>query len=308
MKPSPSPPDEQYAIADLERLSGIKAHTLRAWEKRYNFIVPQRTATNIRFYTRADLRRVLNVAMLVHQGERISDLATLSPEALHIRVLSLDPHTGDQESGITGLVSAMIEYDEPAFHFQFDALQARFGIERAMVEVLYPFLERIGVLWMTGHINPAQEHFVSHLVRQKMIAGIESLPRTEDLNAPSFLLYLPDGELHELSLLFSYLMIKRRGGRVIYLGQSVPAEDVVAVVNQRNPDHVLTHLTAPQDPALQAERLTKVAQHIAPRHLYVSGRAAQEPRWTASNIIAIGSLGDFRTRLSALIPRSSEAN
>jgi len=232
-----------YSIKDLEHLSGIKAHTLRIWEQRYNFIEPKRTETNIRYYDDEDLKLVLNVSLLKENGYKISKIAQLSLEEMHEEVLRLTEKNLRYQDQIHAMVLAMVDLDEDRFEKIVATNILQLGFEKTMINVIYPFLSKIGILWQTGAINPAQEHFISNLVRQKLVVAIDGQFVATSENSKKYLLYLPAGELHELSLLFSNYVIRSRGGKVIYLGQNLPFEDLEHVYNYHKPDYILTIIT-----------------------------------------------------------------
>lgn len=230
----------QYSIKDLEKLSGIKAHTLRIWEKRYGVIEPKRTDTNIRYYTDEELKKVLNIAILNNYGIKISKIVGLSPEELHAKVVEIGNEEVSESVQMESLVVAMVEMDEARFEKILVNCTIRLGFEQTMMKVIYPFFRKVGLLWQTGAINPAQEHFISNLIRQKLIVAIDSQGLMSKKDSRKFLLFLPEGELHEIGLLFYSYLIQKAGHKVIYLGQSVPVKDVVTV-NQYNPaDFILT--------------------------------------------------------------------
>jgi len=235
-------PPTQYTIKDLERLTGIKAHTIRMWEQRYNLLNPHRTETNIRYYTGADLRKLLNVSVLNQKGLRISQIVKMTASEINARVVEFTSDFGDRHTQIEGMVIAMIDLDESRFTHIISGCILRLGFEETMMNVIYPFFKKVGVLWQTGSINVAQEHFISNLVRQKLIVAVDSLPRPSRPDAKTFLLFLPEGELHEMGLLFHSYLIQKSGHKVIYLGQSVPLHDLQEVLKSQNPDLCVTAL------------------------------------------------------------------
>jgi MerR family transcriptional regulator, light-induced transcriptional regulator len=227
----------KYSIRDLEQLTGIKAHTLRIWEKRYGVVIPKRTATNIRYYTDDDLKKLLNVSILNRHGFKISNIASLDNEDLGKKIISVTNKSLDTSSSIENLIISMIEIDEGKFEKILTTLIINMGFEETFIRVVIPFFEKIGVLWQVGTINPGQEHFITNLIRQKIIVAIDGLFRpVNTANQKNFLLYLPDGELHEIGLLFYSYLIQKRGHKVIYLGQMVPYEDMIAVAEAQKPD------------------------------------------------------------------------
>ncbi|NJN24853.1 MAG: MerR family transcriptional regulator [Cyclobacteriaceae bacterium] len=231
-----------YSIKEIEQLSGIKAHTLRIWEQRYNFIKPKRTDTNIRYYDDTDLKHVLNIALLKENGHKISRICTMHEEDLQQEVLKLMESKIGFPEQIQGLTLAMLELDEERFEKLLSTNILQIGFERTMLNLIYPFFQKIGILWQTGAITPAQEHFISNLVRQKIIVAIDGQALVSEPHK-KYLLYLPENELHEMSLLFSSYIIKSRKNRVIYIGQNVPHNDLVTIYKDHNPDYILTVLT-----------------------------------------------------------------
>ncbi|WP_020597785.1 MerR family transcriptional regulator [Spirosoma panaciterrae] len=232
-----------YSIKDLEQLSGIKAHTLRIWEQRYTILAPQRTDTNIRTYDDQDLKLVLNIALLKDHGYKISEISKLSSEELYQEVLKISEKPLSYPDQIQALTLAMIDLDEEQFEKVMLANTRQFGFENTYLNVVYPFLSRIGTLWVTGSIGPAQEHFITSLIRQKLIAAIDSLP-IQTTKGKKYMLFLPEGEYHEISLLFANYIIRSRSNKVIYFGQSLPFRELTSAYSRYKPDYLFTVLTS----------------------------------------------------------------
>jgi len=233
-----------YSIRDLEYLSGIKAHTLRIWEQRYNIITPKRTDTNIRIYDDQDLKLVLNIALLKEHEYKISEIAKFSTEKLSKEVISISEKKHGYPDQIHALTIAMIDLDEAQFEKIMATNTLKFGFEDMMINIIYPFLSRIGILWVTGSIGPAQEHFISNLIRQKLIVAIDGQVMRHNPHSKKFVLYLPEGELHELSLLFANYILRARNHKVIYLGQTLPFDELVFVCESQKPDYIFTAITS----------------------------------------------------------------
>lgn len=233
-----------YSIKDLEHLSGIKAHTIRIWEQRYSFIKPSRSDTNIRSYDDLDLKLILNVALLKDNGFKISRIAEMSSQEMTQEVLTLTDKNLRFPEQIHALTLAMIDMNEDRFEKIMSSNILKLGFEKTMINIVYPFLSKIGVLWQTGSINPAQEHFITNLIRQKMIVAIDGQYVSEKRGSSKYILFLPEGELHELSLLFADFIIKSRQNTSVYLGQSLPLDDLVSVYNLHKPDYILSFLTS----------------------------------------------------------------
>lgn len=238
---------DTYSMAQMETLTGIKAHTLRIWERRYGFPHPNRTETNIRFYSDEQLKKLLNVSILLNNGYRISKLSQMSDDEVHQKVSSIVTSTDANTQGdIQALILAMLEMDEKAFNKIFNAYVIRKGLMGTVIDLIYPFLMQIGVLWITNKTTPAQEHFISNLIRQKIIAAIDMLP-DPDPSAPGIALFLLEGEDHEIGLLLAYFIAKELGWRVYYLGQNVPSENIKDVVRIGNVKLMMTMVVIPTD-------------------------------------------------------------
>ncbi len=232
-----------YSIRELENLSGIKAHTIRIWEKRYRLIEPHRTNTNIRYYTDANLKKILNVAVLNRQGMKISHIANLSDLELKEAIMRETDSTSSHETLIDSLVVAMIDLDPYILNSIIEKSTSKIGFRDTVTSVLYPFLHKVGILWQSEKVNPAQEHLVSSLIRQKIIAATDKLPNTFDPNGKKFLLMLLEGEWHEIALLFAQYLLKEAKHEVIYLGQSVPYSDVLATGAAMHFDYIMISFT-----------------------------------------------------------------
>ncbi len=261
----------RYSINDLEKLSGIKAHTIRIWEKRYNIIEPKRTDTNIRYYHDCDLKKLLNISTLNRHGFKISTIAKMDEEEIHDKVMEIAGTNGDHETTINNLVVAMIEFNEDAFDKILNTSILQLGFEKCVTHILYPFLEKVGLLWLIGTINPAQEHFITYLIRQKIIIAIDGQPKPSSPDARTFLLYLPENELHELGLLFYNFLLKKNGFKVIYLGQSVPFKDIREVVKVRHTDYLFTYLIAAMSQREVPGYLQKLAETFPDKKIFVTG-------------------------------------
>ena len=219
-----------YSVTQVANLTGIKAHTLRIWERRYSFLRPERTDTNIRLYSDPQLRKLLNVGILIRNGYKISTIDKLEDQQVDNLVTEiLASPTKANDDYIDGLTLAMLELDEVEFDYIFQTHVIRNGLTETIVKLIYPFLHHIALLWTTNKLIPAQEHFVSNLIKQKIIAAIDNLPNPTR-SAPGIVLFLPEGETHEIGLLLAYYLAKDLGWKVYYLGQNVPVENINSVL------------------------------------------------------------------------------
>ncbi|HSU49508.1 MAG TPA: MerR family transcriptional regulator [Segetibacter sp.] len=232
-----------FTIKDLENLSGVKAHTIRIWEHRYNFLKPQRTDTNIRYYSNEELKTILNIALLNKYGFKISHINKMDHTEINQKLIALSRQYAQQEWIVNQLISRMVDLDIDLFEqILADEIEGK-GVEKTINEIIFPFLEKIGILWLTNNINPAQEHLVTNIIRQKILVGIENCV-SQMKSEKVALLFLPEGEFHELGLLYVYYLLKSRGVKVLYLGADVPLSDVDFIVKAKKPDYAYTHLTS----------------------------------------------------------------
>lgn len=232
-----------YSIKEIEQISGIKAHTLRIWEQRYNFINPKRTETNIRYYNDEDLKLLLNISLLKDNGHKISRICCMPTDDLQLEVRRLMENKMGFPEQIQGLTLAMLDLDEDRFEKILSTNILQIGFERTMMNLIYPFFQKIGILWQTGAITSGQEHFISNLVRQKLVVAIDGqLINSANYNK-KYLLFLPENELHEISLLFSSYILRSRNNKVIYIGQNAPYLDLLKIYENHQPDCLLTVMT-----------------------------------------------------------------
>ena len=230
-----------YSIQDLEKLSGIKAHTIRIWEKRYHLLKPARTNTNIRYYDDLQLKKLLHVTTLLNQGNKISKLSQLTDQELATQVEDLMQPTHkdfQSEAFMNQLVLSALNYETSTFENTFSSALTRWGIQKTYSSVLLPLLYKIGLMWTKSELIPSQEHFISSLIKQKLYSAIDGT-NTTIKKGKKFILFLPPGESHQIGLLFAYYLIKHAGHEVIYLGDNVPFKSLSHSVTKIKPDHLL---------------------------------------------------------------------
>lgn len=225
----------RYSISDLQQLSGIKAHTIRIWEQRYNALQPGRSDGNTRYYDDIQLRRLLNIVSLSETGMKVSEVCSLPDkklaELIDEKFIQSTVQSTPQEYFISQLVIAGMEFNELAFEKNFSAAILRFGIQDTYVKIIQPLLVRVGLMWNKDSINPAQEHFISNLIRQKLFSAIDGLPLSQD-ESDTWLLFLPTNELHEIGILFVNYFLRSNGKKVIYLGENVPMEALRSTIKK----------------------------------------------------------------------------
>ncbi len=215
----------QFNIKDLENLSGVKAHTIRIWEKRYKFLKPKRTDTNIRYYDNEDLQRILNVALLNNNGVKISKIADLTDESLLVAVREFIVRNEKTDYAINAFKLSMMNFDHHLFNQTYNQLLVKNSFREIFLEIFVRLLDELGVLWLTNTITPAHEHFISNLIQQKLQLQIEKAQSMEVVKKDHvFVLFLPQNEIHELGLMFIHMSLLLNGYPSIYLGQSVPLD------------------------------------------------------------------------------------
>ena len=263
-----------YTIKDLEKISGIKAHTIRIWEQRYQFLQPQRTETNIRTYSSDELKTILNVSLLNKYGFKISHIDKMSADQMEEKILSLNQIDAQKERVVNALIKEMVSLNMANFERQIDTYIGQKGIEKTIIEIIFPFMERVGILWVTNHINPAQEHLATNLIRQKIILGIEKLAPVLHYSK-RIVLFMPEGEYHEIGLLYVHYLLKQRGFYVDYLGANVPMVDLRYLSEFHKVDYLYCHLTSPaKNFKIHKffDQLAEVSKHIP---IVISGQLAQ---------------------------------
>ena len=230
---------QTYSIADLEKLSGIKSHTIRIWEKRYNIVSPERTDTNIRAYNDDQLKKILNISFLINNGLKISKIASLSLDELSTKVISLTSSTDSFEAQINDFVICSLQFDEPLFDKTYNSLRKNHTLSYIYENIFIPTLRRIGALWSSGELFPAQEHFLSNLIKQKFYHAIEEAESTIKRGKKAYL-FLPPWEDHDFALLYSHMILKENGFDVVNVGKTISFESILQCVDKIKPDILFT--------------------------------------------------------------------
>lgn len=284
-----------YSINDLEKLCGIKAHTLRIWEKRYEIITPKRTAANIRYYLDDDLQKVLNIAFLNKNGVKISKIAKLSEKELVEEVSKYTDVDVTDDDKMDALIFAMIELNEYKFNKILDHNIKENGYEATMNEIIYPFMDKLSMMWMAGSVKGAHENFVASLIRRKTIIAIDQYSTTFNPKAPKFILFLPKEETHELSLLFLHFLLKKMGATVINLGTNVSLIDVIESQQITNAEYVFTLFNDSFTEAPLQPYLDDISNHMKHCQVLISGyqTIAQNIK-TKSNITILPGINDVQ--------------
>ena len=219
-----------FSIKDLENLSGIKAHTIRIWEKRYNLLSPERTQTNIRLYSLLSLQKLLNITLLYENGLKISKIAQLKNEEIPIKVREIIDEKSIKNNMMNAFKLSMINFDQSLFYNTYNKLVVDLSFREIFKEYFIPLLQELGYLWQSNTISTTHEHFITNLVKQKVYTNTEKVHRSEYVNNKSFVLFLPENEIHELGILYLNYELNLRGYKSIFLGQSVPIENLEPLI------------------------------------------------------------------------------
>ena len=289
-----------YHIKDFEAIAGIKAHTIRIWEQRYGLLNPTRSETNIRQYCDDELTLLLNISMLNKNGYKISHVAKMSRAEIEQKVRSITTTNLGHANQVDALTITMLELDEIEFDRVLSVNIAQLGFEEAMELVVFPFLRYLGILWQTGTINPAQEHFISNLIRQKLIVAIDRINVAKSEAISRSLLFLPEGEMHELGLLYLNYLLHKNHHHVMYLGQNVPFRDVEKVVDIFKPNQVFSIFTSFPPATGITEYISGLSKTMPGAQIYLSGYAFHTyTSRVPKNVVLIKELADIRTMINS---------
>lgn len=271
---------DAFTIRDIENLCGIRAHTLRVWEQRYQFLRPRRKAGNHRIYDSEDLKGMLRIAFLYHHGHKISFLAGLKEQELDELILKHLGTGGSHDLFIHQLLEASLDLDQDAFDRTLHSIFLHLGFDKAITEVIYPYLDKIGVLWLTGHVVPAQEHFAGALISAKLQVAINGLenPPAPAAGGKRVLLFCPTGEFHEIPLLYMRYLMKKSGITTIYFGANAGTEGLQHYCRLRPVTHLYFHLVTNLLRCQPDEYLSRLTKLFPDHDIVLSGRKATEVR------------------------------
>ena len=234
-----------FSIKDLENISGIKAHTIRIWEKRHGLLSPTRTDTNIRRYSLASLQKLLNITLLYNNGFKISRIASLEKDEISIMVREIALKSNSEQVAINAFKLSMVNFDSSLFDVTYEEILLQNDFEFVFINVFMPLMSELGILWQTNAISPSHEHFITNLIKQKVHIQTEFLQKDDidKQNSKLFVLFLPEDEIHDLGLLFLNYLILKNGYKTIFLGQSLQTESLETLINLTNDICFVTYLT-----------------------------------------------------------------
>lgn len=289
----------RFSIKDVENLTGIKAHTLRIWEQRYGIVVPQRTDTNIRYYNSDDLKQILKIALLNQHGYKISRIKSMNEEEMNELLHKTSNSEFQYNILINDLLEATIDMDTYRFDTMLNGYIKKNGIEETVEHLVFGFLEKVGILWMSDHIMPAHEHLVSNIIVRKIISAIEKVQQKPQPEQTKYLLFLPEAENHETGLLYVQYFLLKQGKNVIYLGSDTPIDQVQYVSKELDIKNLYTHVTAGSGDFDIARYIKKLAELHPNCNIMISGLVVQRRKLMnlPSNVTILHSLGEVKTHL-----------
>lgn len=284
-----------YTLYELEKLTGILAATIRVWERRYNIIKPQRTETNRRRYDDDDLRRLINISILYNSGIKISKISAYSEAELEEKAVFLTRDSTGSDTKINSLIVAMFSFNGSAVNEILLRSIINIGFEETFLNVVFPFLRRVGIMWHTGSVNTGAEHFITNIFRGRLISAIDSLPTDNDPKRKRVIMFLPDDELHEMGLLFYCYLIRRMGHEVLYMGQATPFYAIEEANEKWHSDILFTGTLSDLSISKPEEYLKNLSTTFKSQKIFVSGSLANVPATEKfKNIYAIRSVNDLK--------------
>jgi DNA-binding transcriptional MerR regulator len=284
-----------YTLYELEKLTGIQAATIRVWERRYDIIKPKRTDTNRRWYDDDDLRRLINITIIYHNGIKISKIARYSESELEEKVEFLLMDSVGSNTYINSLIVAMLSYNGNSVNEILLRSIINIGFEETFSKVVFPFLKRVGIMWHTGSVNTGGEHFVTNIFRGRLIAATDSLPPANEPKRKRVIMFLPENELHEMGLLFYSYLIRKLGHEVLYLGQTTPFRALTEVNEKWHSDILFTGVLSDLSISKPQEYLNNLSLTFKAQKILISGSLADEPAIEKyNNIYPVRSVSDLK--------------
>ena len=263
-----------YSISDLQRLTGVQTHTIRIWERRYHALEPMRSAGNTRFYDDRQLRRLLNIVGLSNSGLKISQVCALTEDEMNVLLekeveKSVSP-VEKFEYYVSKLLSYGLSYDEFQFGELITNAITKYGLKNTYINIMYPLLVRLGLMWRSDNICPAQEHFLSNIIRHRITSATENISLKKKYKS-TWVLFLPEEDDHDIGLLFANYLLKAAGHKVIYLGAKVPVESVRDVIEKVQVEHLLVFMLRSQSAAVTVEYLKGLSAAFAQQEIHIAG-------------------------------------
>jgi DNA-binding transcriptional MerR regulator/methylmalonyl-CoA mutase cobalamin-binding subunit len=286
----------KYSISDLEQLTGVSTHNIRIWERRYHALEPMRSPGNTRFYDDKQLKKLLDIVSLSQSGLKISRICSLTEEEIASFLNKEQDQTISEnhnfEFYISRLLNSGLAYNEPAFDGLLSESITKYGVRQTYTEVIYPMLVRLGLMWRREHICPGQEHFISSIIRHKIISVTNSLAAVNS-SAPAWLLFMPEDEEHDIGLLFANYLIRSFGHRVIYLGTKVPLQSLHHAAVNNDIRHFLLFMVRSRPIDEATAYLKNLGELYPDKKIFVAGSLKASDVELSKNVTLFSSVSDF---------------
>lgn len=267
-----------FSIKDLENLSGVKAHTIRIWEKRYELLIPERSDTNIRTYDLESLQKLLNISLLNSQGLKVSKIASLSEDEIYSKVKEFSINGNSGQHFIDTFKMAMLNFDQELFDITYNKMLTVSSFREIFQGTFIQLLDEIGVLWITHTITPAHEHFIVTLIQQKLQLNIERIQGGNSKSKGTYVLFLPENEIHDLGLMYIHFELLLKGYKCIYLGSSVPMANLLELKKVFNDITFVSYFTVSPTVDAVGQYLAEIATQVLTKEgefLHVMGRSTK---------------------------------
>ena len=287
----------QYTIEQFSKITGFSKLLIRTWENRYNLFVPGRSSTNIRFYSDATLIKGLNIVILREKGMKISKISLMSDYEIEslVRDISKEEDSAYFTKQLNKVIEAGITFDSDLFNRTIDDSFTKFGTLYVYVNILFPAMTRIGYLWLTKEIIPSQEHFLSELIKQKLYSHIGNVNISINDNMENWVLFLPEGEHHEIGLLVAHLLLLEKNNRVIYLGQSVPVDSLNIINDFHDVDNILFFAVTRSSVQRKDDIIFNLRQHFKNQKIYCVTKPNTPDFKSDKNLQIINSIDQFKS-------------
>jgi DNA-binding transcriptional MerR regulator len=281
-----------FSIRDIENLTGVKAHTLRIWEQRYKFFQPKRKESQHRFYDNEDLKKLLRVSYLYHHGYKISRIAAMPDTVIGETIANANVAEGENKRFVALMLEAALDFNESAIITLLGEIGEKIGFEACITEVCYPYLQKIGLLWSTNNVIPAQEHFSSYIIQNRIIVETDKLPHPQ--KPPEIMLICPEGEYHELPLLFINYLLKKKGRSTVYLGSNISRSELREAANISGIDYIYLHLITNFTGLYADDYLEEICSSLPQKKIVASGEGIKNVQRNFVNLRLLKSDADIR--------------
>jgi DNA-binding transcriptional MerR regulator len=289
---------QTFSIRDIENLTGVKAHTLRIWEQRYNFFQPKRKESQHRFYDNEDLKKLLRVSYLYHNGWKISKIAAMPEKAIEETIANADVAEGENRRFVALMIEAALDFNEARIIKLMNEVIEKTGFEACITEVCYPYLQKIGLLWSTNNVIPAQEHFSSYIIQNRIIVETDRLPLPD--KPADVMLICPEGEFHELPLLFINYLLRKNGRSTVYLGSNIQKNEVMAVAKVSGINYLYLHLITNFTGMYADDYLEEICRSVPEKNILASGEGIRNVQRSFVNLTLLKTDQQIRNFINGL--------